>query len=217
MNNRIAAHVASTRLPPEDAAVLELGAGLGSATQALLERLREAGRIAALASYQVTEPVPFFRRRAQRTLSDTWPDIRLRFGPLDLNAPWNAQGVPAETVNLVWAVNVFHLARDLEATLREALTVLVPGGWLILGEGIRPFPGHVVDAEFPFQLLRAFVDVETDHERRPTHGFLTPEQWVGALLRVGFSRVELIPDLFRIRDVFPRFVAGVVCGRRPSV
>ena len=163
----------------------------------------------------MTEPVLFFRRRAQRTLTAAWPGTPLHFAGLDLNGPWDEQGVPAESVDLVWAVNVFHLARDLDRALGETFRALSPGGWVVLGEGIRPFPGQVVGAEFPFQLLRSFVEVDTDPERRPTHGFLAPEHWVAALHRAGYRPAELVPDLFRIRDLFPGFFVGVVCGRRP--
>jgi SAM-dependent methyltransferase len=215
LNNRLAAEAAAARLPATRAVVLELGGGGGSATEAMLTRLRAAGRLGDLAAYWFTEPVPFFRRRAERALAEGWSGVPVRIGGLDLNTPWDAQGVPPASVDLVWAVNVFHLAHDLEAALREAFTALAPGGWLVLGEGIRPFPGQVVGAEFPFQLLRSFVEVETDPERRPTHGFLTPDQWIAALARGGFAPVEMHPDLLRIREIFPGFFAGVVCGRRP--
>jgi len=216
LNNRLAAPVAAARLPAGGAAVLELGAGLGSGTEAFLLHLRTTGRLGVPASYRVTEPVPFFRRRAQRMLTAAWPGVPLDFAGLDLNLPWAEQGVPPGSLHLVWAVNVLHLARDLDRALGEAFRALAPGGWVVLGEGIRPFPGQVVGAEFPFQLLRSFVEVDTDPERRPTHGFLTPEHWVATLRRAGFTPVELVPDLFRVRELFSGFFAGVVCGRRPA-
>jgi len=216
LNNRLAAPVATARLPAEDAAVLELGAGLGSATEAFLLHLRATGRLHVPASYRVTEPVAFFRRRAQRTLTGAWPSVPLDFAGLDVNLPWREQGVGPGSFHLVWAVNVLHLARDLDRTLGETFRALAPGGWVVLGEAIRPFPGQVVGAEFPFQLLRSFVEVDTDPERRPTHGFLAPEHWVATLRRAGFTPVELVPDLFRVRELFSGFFAGVVCGRRPA-
>ena len=215
LNNRLAAQVAAARLPAGGGQVLEVGAGLGSGTEALLGRLQAMGRLALVTAYHVTEPVPFFRRRAQRALDAAWPAAPLRFADLDLNRSWEAQGVPAASVDLVWAVNVFHLARELDQALEQAFRTLAPGGWIVLGEGIRPFPGQVVGAEFPFQLLRSFVEVGTDPELRPTHGFLAPEHWVAALGRAGFERPALVPDLFRVREVFSGFFAGVVCGRRP--
>src|SRR5207249_9099345 len=84
INNRVAAAAAATRLT-DGAAVLEVGAGLGSATEALLEHLQTLG--VRLASYRVTEPVSLFRRRAERTLGASHPGIPLSFSALDLNQP----------------------------------------------------------------------------------------------------------------------------------
>jgi SAM-dependent methyltransferase len=210
LTNRIAAHAAATRLP-KAARVLEIGAGLGSATGALLEELAEP---AVLAAYDVTEPVPFFRRRAERTLATAHPGAPLAFAALDLNQPWAAQGIPPGGHDLVFGVNVMHLARDLDAGLREARAALAPGGFLVLGEGLRPGPETPVAAELPFQLLESFADVETDPETRPTAGFLTAETWLAALRRAGFADGTLVPDAIRLRALVPTFLAAAVVGRR---
>ena len=213
INNHVAAAAAAARLTA-GAAVLEVGAGLGSATEALLEHpnLQEV----RLASYRVTEPVALFRRRAERTLRAGHPEIPLSFSALDLNEPWAAQGVEAGCAELVWGVNVFHLARDLDAVLHEAHAALVRGGWLVIGEGLRPWPEQPVGAELPFQILPSFVDVTLDPATRATPGFLTAEEWVAALARVGFADRTLVPDAIRLRAIHPGFYAAGVCGRRLS-
>ena len=211
LNNRVAAHGAAACVG-DGATIVEIGAGLGSATQALLDALGErAGRIAG---YRFTEPVPFFRRRAERTLTTAHPALPITFGALDLNAPWAEQGVGAGSATLVWGVNVFHLARDLRQTLGEARTALAPGGWLVVGEGIRPQRGRPVAPELPFQLLEAFSDVSLDPETRSAPGFLTAEEWRAALERSGFVDVRFVPDVRRLCALAPRFHAAAVCGRR---
>lgn len=212
LTNRVAARAAAARLPP-GGRVLEIGAGLGSATSALLDEPTVPGTLGA---YRVTEPVPFFRRRAERTLAAAHPGVPLCFGELDVNQPWAAQGVPAGGYDLVWGVNVMHLARDLDGGLREARAALAPGGFLVLGEGLRPAPAVPVAAELPFQLLESFADVETDPETRPTAGFLTAETWLAALGRVGFVDVGLVPDAIRLRALVPAFLAAAIVGRRPA-
>jgi SAM-dependent methyltransferase len=216
LNNQVAARVAAARFPSGGGAILEVGAGLGSATAMLLGVLRERGTLGLLTSYQVTEPVVFFRRRAQRSLEGVHSGLPLAFSALDINQPWAAQGVAPGSQQMVWGVNVFHLARDLDVTLREAFDALAPGGLVVLGEGLRPFPGRPVGAEFPFQILESFVAVRTDPETRPTHGFLTPEQWQNALARAGFAAVEIVPDAIRLREVYPGLLTAAVCGRRPA-
>ncbi len=212
LNNRVAAHGAAACVG-DGAAILEVGAGLGSATQALLDAL--AGGDRRIASYHVTDPVPFFRRRAERMLTTANPTVPFTFAALDLNGSWAEQGVAAGSATLVWGVNVFHLARDLEHTLSEARAALVPGSWLVLGEGIRPERGRPVGPELPFQLLDAFVDVALDPETRSSPGFLTAEEWHGALVRAGFTDVRFVPDVVRLRALSPRFFAAAACARRP--
>ena len=193
--------------------MLEVGAGLGSATEALLENLRSAGALDRIASYRATEPVALFARRAQRILGGLFPGVPLSFAPLDLNAPWAAQGIEPGTLDVVWGVNVFHLAGDLDAVLAEARAALAPGGWLVVGEGMRPFADRVVGAEFPFRLLESFTGVRLDPATRPTPGFLTAEHWLAALGRAGFSRCRTVPDVPRLRAYYPGMLAAAACGR----
>jgi SAM-dependent methyltransferase len=210
LNNRVvAAAVADRAAGAGPVRVLEVGAGLGSATEATLDRLPAVER------YQVTEPMRFFLRRAERKLRAVHPDVALEFGALDVNGRWTEQGVQPAGYDFVIGVNVFHLARDLVATLREAFEALAPGGWLVVGEAIRPQPHACVGAELPFQILQSYHAVETDPELRPTPGFLTAEGWTEALRRAGFSEIALVPDAARLRDLWEGAITAAVCGRRP--
>lgn len=212
VNNHVAAHAAADRLSPA-ARVLEVGAGLGSATEALLDLLASRGTSRRIAAYRATEPALLFRRRAERALAGRHP--ALAFDGFDLNQPWRGQGVAAASVDLVWGVNVFHLARDLGTVLGEAHDALAPGGWLIAGEGIRPSATGPVAAELPFRLLESFVAVDVDPVRRPTPGFLVAEAWLAAFAAAGFVEIALVPDAIRLRAIHPTLYAAAVCGRRP--
>jgi SAM-dependent methyltransferase len=210
LNNRVVARAAAARAGPGPARVLEVGAGLGSGTEALL------GELPAVERVHVTEPMPFFRRRAERQLRAAHPGVAFEFGALDVNGRWVEQGARAAGYGLVVGVNVFHLARDLVATLREAHGALEPGGWLVAGEAIRPRPDAYVGAELPFQILQSYQAVETDPELRPTPGFLTAEGWSGALARAGFTEIALVPDAARLRDLWEGAITAAVCGRKPA-
>jgi SAM-dependent methyltransferase len=210
LNNRVVAAAAAARAAGAGPArVLEVGAGLGSGSEAVLAALPAVER------YHVTEPLPFFRKRAERRLRAAHPGVDFEFGALDVNGGWAVQGVRSAGHSLVVGVNVFHLARDLVATLREAFEALEPGGWLVVGEAIRPHPHACVGAELPFQILQSYHAVETDPVLRPTPGFLTAEGWSEALRRAGFTEIALVPDAARLRDLWEGAITAAVCGRRP--
>jgi SAM-dependent methyltransferase len=225
LNNRLAAVAAVNRLPDPSgpgARLLEVGAGAGSGSAALLELLEDRDAFGRVERFAITEPAALLRRRAGRSLPRRWPPaetgVELSFGDLDIDRPWAEQG-PGDgfspgSVDLVYGVNVFHVAKNLEAALREAHTALAPGGWLVAGECLRPRPGQPVAAELPFLLLEGFRDVELDPELRPHPGFMTPELWVANLERVGFDTVDVVPDVRVLRDYYPGITTGVVCGRR---
>lgn len=212
VNNRLAALAAARRLP-EGGRALEVGAGAGSASAALLEELEAGGRLAWLAAFRVTEPAAMLRRRGVRSLTERWPGVAVEAAELDIDRPWAEQGIEPGSLDLVYGVNVFHVADDLAWSLAEARAALAPGGWLVAGECLRPRPGQPIAAEMIFLLIEDFRDVRTDPELRPGPGFLTPEHWVAQLERAGFAEVELVPDVRVLRRFYPRFATGAVCGR----
>ena len=102
VNNWISAIVAADRLSTRPALrILELGAGAGSASEALVRWFDERGILPQIERYLITEPNAFFRRRGQRKLAKQYPDLALEWGALDLNLPWDTQGVALGEFNLV--------------------------------------------------------------------------------------------------------------------
>jgi SAM-dependent methyltransferase len=205
--NEIGARAAAEALAARPGAVLEVGGGLGSAAEALLAR-------AAALPYRFTEVSALFLRRAKRALSARFAGRELTFGVLDIDAPFGQGGAGPGEYALVYGVNVLHVARDLGATLSEIRTVLAPGGALVIAECVRPFPGRPVYVEFVFNLLGAFRAPVLQPAWRPTGGFLTPEQWTGALAANGFEGVSVYPDIAAIREHYPSFVVAAIGARR---
>jgi len=215
INNRIAALVATRYLPAtRPIRILEVGAGTGSGTRALLELLTERGLDQGMVHYLASEPAAFFRRRLQRSLSADYPDLDLSFAALNIDVPWDEQGVEPDSFDLVFAVNVFHVARNLPFALRQARRSLSQGGWLVAGECVRPYSGASVGIEMIFRLLADFNEVQLDPELRPEAGFLSPESWFATLRSSGFDKALITPDLTKIREIYPRFYTGAVCAQR---
>jgi SAM-dependent methyltransferase len=211
VNNRVAAIAATQGLGQcRKLRILEIGAGAGSGTEALLTTLAERELLDRLEVYRVTEPSAFLRRKSQRALTAAYPGAPLEFAALDMDLPWRDQGVSPGSFDLIFGVNVLHVANDLLASLGQARATLAPGGILAAGECIRPFAGHPISIEFVFQILDSFTEVITDPEIRPQPGFLTIEQWGEALRRAGFGSVEFAPDHAKIREIYPRFLVGAL-------
>lgn len=215
VNNRVGAVAVEQWLPRSGGVVLELGGGLGSGALALLERLEAAGRLGAIAEYRFTEFVPTFLRRGEQTLRARYPALsHITFGPLDMNRPFAEQGVAPASVSVVYAVNTLHVARDLDFTLGEALRTLEPGGRLVASECVRP--RQPTYAEFVFNLTQTFRSPRLHPPDRPGGGFLTPEQWRGAMEAAGFGDIRFLPDIVRIREQVPDFLVAAIGATRPA-
>lgn len=215
INNRVGAAAVEAWLPAGGGAILELGGGLASGAIAVLEALERAGRLPEVRTYQFTELVPHFLRRGQRALQSRFPEAAfLTFGRLDMNASFREQGVPPGGLTVVYAVNTLHVAYDLEATLGQVREALAPGGRLVVSECVRPRAGQPIYPEFVFNLMETFRAPLLRQPHRPNGGFLTPEQWTGALEASGFRDVCWLPDLVRLRDEFPGFYVAAIGATR---
>jgi SAM-dependent methyltransferase len=215
VSNAVGAIAAEQALPAGEINVLEVGGGLGSGAQALLDQLIAAGRGGALAAYRFTEISPLFLKRAQRTLAARYSAYPLSFAALDLDQPLERAGVLPGSCTLAFGVNVLHVARDLAASLAQLRLALRPGGLLVMAECVRPFPGRPVHLELVFNLLPAFRDAVIVPGWRPNPGFLTPEQWCAALEANGFVEAHAYPNIAAIREAYPSFVVAAIVGRRP--
>jgi SAM-dependent methyltransferase len=216
VNNRLGAEAVARVLPAtHPTAILELGGGAGSAAIALLERLEAGSLLERIAEYRFTEPVSTFLRRGERSLKARFPQVPITAAKLDMNLPFPDQGVGAATMDLVYAVNTVHVARDLAETLAHVRNALKPGGRAVFSECVRPRRGQPIYVEYIFSFLDNFVNVVRDPEFRPTHGFLTPGNWKAALSRAGFDRIEILPDVESLAREFPSFFVGAILARKP--
>ncbi len=167
-------------------------------------------------SYLITEPNAFFRRRGERKLATQYRDLPLEWEALDINSAWDSQGVRGGEFDLVYGVNVLHVAKELLFSLNQALCTLATDGWFVIGECVRPYVDQPIYPELIFQILDSFSDVNTDPEVRPNPGFLTADQWRRAFTRAGFERIEVAPQIDRIREMYSHFFTAAICGQRAA-
>jgi len=217
VNNWVSAVVATDRLSTHlRLRILEVGAGSGSASEALLRCFDGRGFLPRIERFLMTEPNAFFRRRGQRELSRRYPDMPLEWDALDINSPWGTQGVDSGEFDLVYAVNVLHISKDLLFSLNQARSALKDDGWLVVGECLRPNANQPIYPELMFQILESFTGVQTDPEFRPNAGFLTANHWRRAFTRAGFQGVEIAPDIDAIREIYPHFFTGAICAKNTA-
>src|SRR2546427_8502566 len=203
-------------MPPAPVVIMELGGGLGSGATALIDELRGCGRWAEVREYRFTELVPFFLRRGQQALETRFPGLSLlKFAALDMNRVFTGQGVEPGSVSLVYAVNTLHVARDLDFTLREIFGALAPGGRLVVSECIRTAPAQAIYIEFIFLLMETFRSPVLHPTHRPNGGFLTPDQWQGAMEAAGFIHVRGLPHIAGLRGRVSHLIVAAVRAARP--
>jgi SAM-dependent methyltransferase len=214
ISNSVGAIAAARALPPGESTILEIGGGLGSGAEALLDRLDLEGRLPQLAGYHFTEISPLFLKRAQRTLTARYAPIPFSFSILDIDASFASAGVAPASCSLIYGVNVLHVARDLADTLGQLREALRSDGVLVMAECVRPFAGMPLHLELVFNLLGSFRDAVRVPGWRPNGGFLSPEQWTAALRANGFDAIEIYPDIAAIRDAYPNFLIAALVARR---
>jgi SAM-dependent methyltransferase len=212
INNTVGAEALS-RLAPEGGGpfeILEIGGGCGSAAE---HALRTLG--AGITRYRFTEVAETFARHGEKAArAAAAPSTAVETARLDMTRPWAAQGVEPGTFDVVYSVNCFHVAPDLDFVIGEAATALKPGGTVVVSECVRPSKlARPIHAEIIFDFLDSFTDVATDPVKRPTHGFLTPAAWRATFEAAGLPDVTVLPDVDAIAEQYPDFVVGAVLAR----
>ncbi|TLW91734.1 methyltransferase [Saccharomonospora piscinae] len=212
INNTVGAEALSRLAPVSggDFAILEIGGGCGSAAE---QALRSLG--SAVSHYRFTEVAETFARHGERAAkAAASASTTVESARLDMTVPWAAQGVEPGTFDVVYSVNCFHVAPDLDFVVTEAARALKPGGAVVVSECVRPTKlARPIHAELIFDFLDSFTDVVTDPVRRPTHGFLTPAAWRATFEAVGLGDVTILPDVDGVAEHYPDFVVGAVIAR----
>ena len=172
--------------------VMEVGGGVGAVLQRCVPMLDQFN----VDRYYFTDLGQSFVQAAQRAYGG---DRRLSFAVIDLDLPLRDQGLAADSLDVVIAVNVLHAVKRIRFSLRELHRVLKTNGYLILSEGSPPDRLRRWRLDVVFAFLRGWWNVSTEPPWRLRPGFLLPGQWKHALLECHYDPVELLPgeDWFR--------------------
>ena len=157
--------------------VLELGAGTGATTSAVLPFLP-----ADRSTYVFSDiSAGFFSAARAR-----FEEYRfVRYEVLDIEQSPSVQSLKGECFDLVIASNVLHATRDLEVTLRHIQQLLAPGGVLMLTELTQRHAW----LDLTFGQLGGWW--RFDDAWRSDHPLLGVSEWRQALLAAGFGAFEV--------------------------
>lgn len=171
-------------LAPSGIRLLEVGAGTGGTTAAVLDMLDAHGLSGALTEYAYTDVSGAFLAAARAEFGARCPAASFR--TLDIARPPAAQGFAEAAYDIVLAANVLHATADIAVALRHAKALLRPGGLLVLNElSIHTLLTHVT-----FGLLDSWWQATDTMRRLPGGPALSPGGWTAALRDEGFAAIR---------------------------
>jgi SAM-dependent methyltransferase len=172
--------------------ILEVGAGTGGTTHAVLRSL-PLGPL----EYWFTDVSEFFFLRAQQRLAD-FPS--LNYGLLDIEQPPHIQGFALHSFQAVVATNVLHATRNLDVTLDHVLELLASGGLLVVSEVTRELAWYDISTGL-IEGWQRFEDIW-----RTDSPILSPVKWVEVLKSRGFEQVEIFPETGSVTEILGQHV-----------
>jgi SAM-dependent methyltransferase len=196
VNHGVAYGIAKWFSQTNGASMLEVGSGTSGASALTFQVLQDNNLLNSLHTIVLTDVVVPLLEKGRiniRQQIDEPPHYEQKI--LDINEAFEAQGFAEESFDIIFGVNVLHVARNLTFSLQELYHHLNTGGMLILAETTRPAASRPMHHEFIFNLLENYHDVELDPETRPYHGFLTREHWIKNFEKAGFKNIEYLAEL----------------------
>ena len=167
-------------VPRGEVRVLEIGAGTGGTTSALLPALP-----AERTTYVFTDVSDLFLNQARANLA-AYPFVR--FARLDMEQDPGAQGFAPAGFDVIVAANVLHATRDLRLTLARVRALAAPGGLLVLSETTTHHRVFDITTGL-IEGWQAFTD-----DVRGDNPLVSTEQWLALLTEAGFDQVAGLPE-----------------------
>lgn len=161
--------------------LLEVGAEVAGTASELVPALQAYGT-----EYWFTDLSTFFLTEARKRFADY---DGMHYGLFDMNLPAAAQGMQANSMDVILCANVLHNARHAGEVLASLAQLLTPGGILVFIEpvGRHNYPLLVSMAFFPE--LSGFTDLRAETDQT----FFTREQWLDLLQQAGATLLDCSP------------------------
>jgi acyl transferase domain-containing protein len=159
--------------------VLEVGAGTGGTTAALLPLFAPAAT-----RYQFTDVTDVFLERGRERFG-SYPFVS--YARLDIDKDLAEQEIAAGSFDLIVSANAIHASTDLRLALDRLRALLAPGGLLILIESTI----HLDWFDMTTGLIEGWQHFADD--LRTDNPLLPPATWIAALRDAGFEDADAWP------------------------
>jgi SAM-dependent methyltransferase len=192
------------------ATILEIGGGTGNGIRNYLAALDDADRVGDVGNYIFTDISNRFLLGTRKEISKRWPSVPTEWKFLDLNEPIRADKFPVGEIDLIYAVNAAHVAKDIVGFLRECKSALRAGGRVAFSERVRWIPDGMAPRELALNLSIYHRSAAEKSTARPLHCYLHPEGWRRVLGEAGLVDIEIVPDLDRMSTRMREPYAAVI-------
>ncbi|WP_230416349.1 amino acid adenylation domain-containing protein [Micromonospora tarapacensis] len=177
--------IAGQRIEPGPLRVLEIGAGAGGTTAAVLAAL-DGHEV----DYLATDLSPFFVNEL-RTRFGERPGLRLQV--VDIDQDPTVQGLAPNSFDVIVAGDVLHASSDVGRALERLRAVLAPQGWLVACEMTRDHHQIMTSLELLVRVDEATADF-TDLRRGTEQVFLDRRSWLEVLDSAGAAQPLCLPE-----------------------
>ena len=168
--------------PKQKLRILEIGAGTGGTSAAVLKAL--APMAPSIETYAYTDISRAFLEHGKKAFYRRYPFTSFRI--FDAEKPLRSQGIPVGGFDMVVATNVLHATKEIRQTLRNAKAALAAGGLLVINEmSVQALFNHLT-----FGLLEGWWRFTDPELRMPGAPGLFSETWERVLKSEGFSLVR---------------------------
>jgi SAM-dependent methyltransferase len=191
--------------------ILEIGGGTGNGIRHLFAMAKRRGLADRIEKFIFTDISMRFVLATKHEINRDYPQAKTEWKFCDLNKPLGEQKFAPESVDLIYAVNAAHVAKDLVGFLKSCKETLRSGGAVLFAERVRIKPYEMAPRELTLNLSIYHRTAAEKASFRPMHCYLSPPGWKEAITLAGMDPM-ILPDLDALAPSFPDQYAAVVVG-----
>lgn len=194
--------------------ILEIGGGTGNGARHLFNHLESKNALNKVGKYIFTDISMRFVLASKHEFEKKWPDVDWAWKFFNINKGFEQQKFGPESVDMIYAVNAAHVAKDIVGFLEGCRATLKPGGHIVFAERIRMRQHEMAPREFTLNLSVYHRSAPAKASYRPMQCYLHPDNWREVMALAGFQDCAVLPELDELQGEFPDQYASVIVARK---